>query len=79
MSIDDIEITLTPDADIDQDGDVDGRNLTRILAVYGLDENDTNFDPMCEFVSDGIVDEKDVEAWALYFKNLLSLPDVRSK
>ena len=54
-------------ADIDQDGDVDARDLSRIIEVYGLDENDTNFDPLCDFVTDGIIDIKDIEAWVPYF------------
>ena len=55
------------EADIDQDSDVDGRDLSRLLAVYRLDEEDENFDPLCDFEPDGIIDDKDVKAWVPYF------------
>ena len=55
------------ESDIDQDGDVDGWDLLRLQAVYGLDEEDENFDPNCDFEPDGIIDDKDVEAWVSHF------------
>jgi len=58
---------VDPNADIDLDDDVDGRDLALLVKIYGLDEDDNNFNPACDFDPDGIIDDKDVSAWASYF------------
>jgi hypothetical protein len=55
------------DADADGDGDVDGLELSGLIKVFGLDVNDTNFDSSYDFVFDGIIDDKDLEAWGHHF------------
>jgi len=62
-----VEVVIDPDADIDRDGDVDGRDLFLLIQAYGSDKNDPAFEPLCDFVFDWVVDEKDLGAWAPYF------------
>ena len=60
-------VVIDPDADIDRDGDVDGRDLFLLIQAYGADKNDPAFEPLCDFVFDWVIDEKDLGAWAPYF------------
>jgi uncharacterized protein YkwD len=53
--------------DIDGDGDVDGSDLAQLIKAYGSEKNELNFDPLCDFIFDWKVDERDLEAWAPYF------------
>jgi peptidoglycan/xylan/chitin deacetylase (PgdA/CDA1 family) len=56
-----------PNSDIDRDGDVDGTDLALLIQAYGSDKNDLNFEPLCDFVFDWMVNERDLEAWAPFF------------
>ena len=43
------------------------RTLLLLIQAYGSDKNDSNFEPLCDFVFDWMVNERDLEAWAPYF------------
>jgi hypothetical protein len=53
--------------DIDRDGDVDGRDIFLFMQAYGADNNSINFNPLCDFVFDWVVDDNDLGAWIPYF------------
>jgi hypothetical protein len=60
-------VVIDPDADIDRDGDVDGRDLVPLIQAYGTDEKSSNFNPLCDFVFDRVVDDTDLGAWVPFF------------
>ena len=62
-----LTVVIDPNSDIDRDGDVDGTDLAQLIQAYGAQKKDPNFEPLCDFVFDWMVDELDLEAWAPFF------------
>lgn len=67
VSLDSIKITAAAIPDMDIDCDTDGNDLARLAQTYGTGKNDFNFNPLCDFVFDGAIDEKDLGLFALNF------------
>jgi hypothetical protein len=44
-----------------------GIALALLIQAYCADSHSINFDPLCDFVFDWIVDDQDLGAWIPYF------------
>ena len=53
------------DADLDRDGDVDGRDLHIFQAAFGSHRGDGNFDPRADMVVDEVIDQADLQTFTL--------------
>lgn len=61
------EVVIYADADLDRDGDVDGADLAILAAAFGSDPSDSNFNYLCDFILDSVIDENDLAVFVPHF------------
>ncbi len=70
-----LETALIPYAgDIDENGEIDGTDLSLLVHAFNSSEGDPNYNAACDFDSDGNVTNQELKVFALFYGNPKSLP-----
>jgi len=58
-----------PQGDLDEDGDIDGKDLTLLASTFGSEQGDENYLAICDLNDNGIINSDDLSQFAKWYAN----------